>query len=144
MPPSSSPAGTVLIVEGDELVLRSCADLLSAAGMQVRTARHGAAAMATLDHGDVHVVLANVQLSDLAGPELLGAIRARDPELPVIFVTSWPPFGPDVIATKSSGGTPNSAEALLRTVVTAAVGYRVGQRSRRRSRSPVSPLQGDD
>lgn len=138
-----SPAGTVLIVEGDESVLRSCAAMLTAAGMQVRTATQGAAALVALAGGDVHVVLASVQLTDLTGPELLRSIRERDTDLPVIFVTSWPSFDPDDLATGSSGGARNSAEALRGTVVTAAVGYRVGQRARRRSRSPSSPPEGE-
>jgi DNA-binding NarL/FixJ family response regulator len=139
----SPPPATVLIIEGDELVLRSCADMLSAAGMQVRTAMAGSSALLALGEGDVHVVVANLQLPDVTGPELLRAIRERDSDLPVIFVTTWPSFAAETIATGSSGGTRNSADALRGTVVTAAVGYRVGQRARRRTRSPSSPPEGE-
>ncbi len=112
--------------------------------MRVRTALQGAEALRALGQDDVHVVVTNLQLSDVTGPDFLRAIRERDTEMPVIFVTSWPSFAPGAIAEGSSGSQRNSAEALRGSVVTAAVGYRVGQRARRRSEVPAgSPAKGE-
>ena len=121
--PTQSPTATVLIVEEDESVLRSCADMLRAAGLQVQTVRHGDAAVAAIDGGEIHVVLVGMSQTGVSGPDLLRAIRERDAALPVIFVTSWPSFAPEEIASGSERGARNSAEALRGTVVTAAVGY---------------------
>lgn len=116
-------SGVALVVDADHAVLRGCAALLHAAGLQVRTATSGDAAVDALADGEVEVVVANLRLPDATGPELLGAIRARDGEVPVIFVTGWPDFA-------SEGDT------LRGTVVTAAIGCRLGRHARRIMRMP--------
>jgi FixJ family two-component response regulator len=122
--------GVALVVDVDETVLRSCASMLRAAGMQVVTASTSADALDALG------VNKNVSLPDSDGPDLLRAIRAKDTDLPVIFVTTWPDFSPSNLAEQVDKGGPNTAEALRGTVVSAAVSYRIGRRARRASTLP--------
>lgn len=134
--------GTALILDSDDDVRRGCAAMLTAAGMSVRVTARAEEALAVIAEGGVDVVVSNVSLGGLSGPDLLREIRARDPELPVVFVTGWPAFdAPTEVASGSSGGARTTAEALRGMVVTAAVGYRVGKRARRRGSG--SPQGGD-
>ena len=85
---ASSGAPRVLVVD-DEAML---ADLLSQAlrheGWETATAKDGldALAKATSFHPDV--VILDVQMPRMDGLETLERLRARDPELPVLFLTA--------------------------------------------------------
>ena len=85
---ASSDAPRVLVVD-DEAML---ADLLSQAlrheGWETATAKDGldALAKATSFHPDV--VILDVQMPRMDGLETLERLRARDPELPVLFLTA--------------------------------------------------------
>lgn len=124
-PPAS---GTALVVEDAAIDVTVCTDLLTGCGMRVRIAGSRGAALVALATGDVDVVIANVRLPDTTGAELLRAIRERDDALPVFFVTEWPALGHD-------------SAALCGALATAAAGYRIGRRARRRT--TASPLRGE-
>lgn len=128
MCPPLPELATALVVEDDALVLTACTELLIGLGMRVRSAASCDAALSALASGNVDVVIANVRPPDTTGAELLRAIRERDTDLPVIFISDWPAFG------RADGA------ALGGAVATAADGYRIGRRARRRS---CSPLRGD-
>jgi CheY-like chemotaxis protein len=128
--PSPPESGTALVVEDDAIDLTTCTELLIDCGMSVRVAGSRGAALIALAIGDVDVVIANVRLPDTDGAELLREIRARDAALPVFFVTDWPALRADTAA-------------LCGAAVTAAAGYRIGRRTRRRPTTTVSPLRGE-
>jgi DNA-binding response OmpR family regulator len=129
LPPDS---GTALVVEDASIDLTTCTELLIDCGMRVRVAGGRGAALIAIATGDVHVVIANVRLADSTGAELLREIRACDAALPVFFVSEWPADRTDTAA-------------LCTALVTAAAGYRIGRRARRRSTITVttSPLRGE-
>lgn len=124
MPSYQPELATALVVENDAITLTACTALLTGCGMRVLIAGSRGAAMIALASGDVDVVIANVRLSDTTGAELLQAIRAHDAALPVIFVTDWP-------ERRAEG------DALSAAASTAADGYRIGRRARRRTDSPL-------
>jgi CheY-like chemotaxis protein len=131
VPPSPQESGTALVVEDAAIDLTTCTELLTGCGMRVRVAGSRCAALIALATGDVDVVIANVSLPDTDGAELLRVIRERDAALPVFFVTDWPELRTDTAA-------------LCGALVTAAAGYRIGRRARRRPTTPVaSPLRGE-
>jgi two-component system chemotaxis sensor kinase CheA len=54
----------------------------------VHTAADGAEALAILDRQRVDLVLSDVEMPGIDGFELLTRVRQRDPELPVVMVTT--------------------------------------------------------
>jgi DNA-binding NtrC family response regulator len=132
LPPS---AGVALIVEADPGVRGACAAFLGEAGMAARTAGDRRELLDALAAAAIEVVIANVLFPEALGAELLAAVRARDPDVPVIFVSRWPDF--------AAAGDDLGAEALRGSALTAAAGYRLGRRGRRRTGAPPSPRSGE-
>ena len=85
---ASSDAPRVLVVD-DEAML---ADLLSQAlrheGWETATAKDGLDALAKATSFQPDVVILDVQMPRMDGLETLERLRARDPELPVLFLTA--------------------------------------------------------
>ena len=85
---ASSDAPRVLVVD-DEAML---ADLLSQAlrheGWETATAKDGLDALAKATRFHPDVVILDVQMPRMDGLETLERLRARDPELPVLFLTA--------------------------------------------------------
>ena len=92
--PTSVGAVDVLVVDDDEAVRSSVADILRAEGMSVLEAANGFEALDHLQFSQVAVVVLDVQMSGLSGPELLD--RLDDPPL-VVLVTAQS-FGDEIIA----------------------------------------------
>jgi two-component system cell cycle response regulator DivK len=81
---------TVLIVEDDELNLKFFDELLSSEGYRTRTARTGAAALASARDERPDLVLLDIELPEGSGLDVAGAMK-RDLGLagvPVVAVTA--------------------------------------------------------
>jgi DNA-binding NtrC family response regulator len=83
----------ILIVDDDRAVLHSLELLLKQAGFASIGAADPRTAMQHLDRSDLELVLQDMNFSRKTtgeeGLELLDAIKARRPELPVILITAW-------------------------------------------------------
>ena len=76
----------VLLVDDDPGVLYTLTEVLRERGLQVATARSGAQALPMVD--DASVVVTDLQMPGMNGLEVIAAITARDPTLPVILLTA--------------------------------------------------------
>jgi PAS domain S-box-containing protein len=82
--------GTILVAEDDDLVRKAVCGLLASAGYSVLEARDGAAALELLDSGrTVDLVLLDVVMPRLGGPETLARLRDRWPALKVILSSGY-------------------------------------------------------
>jgi two-component system, cell cycle sensor histidine kinase and response regulator CckA len=83
--------GTVLAVEDNEFVRRALQRTLRARGFTVLLAEDGRNALA-LAEGPVRVdaVITDVVMPGMSGPELAAELRARRPDLKVLFVSGHP------------------------------------------------------
>ena len=89
---TSVAAGTwrVLVVDDEAEVRRAVVDMLEAMGHTVLAARDGAEALAQLTAGAApDVVLTDLGMPGMTGPDLARAIKARWPTLPVGLFTGW-------------------------------------------------------
>ena len=82
------PEAHVLVVEDDAPVRHLIGRLLRENGFRATGARDGGEMWETLRHSDVDVVLLDVMLPGQSGLELLRALRAERPTLPVLMVTA--------------------------------------------------------
>ena len=88
--PASPESLRVLVVDDDERVTRLLEANLSRAGYQVKTAPNGADAMRLLLQEPFHLVVADVEMPQLDGLELVALIRADKvlQNLPVVLLSA--------------------------------------------------------
>jgi CheY-like chemotaxis protein len=85
----------VLLAEDEALIALSLADLLEAEGYDVALALDGAEALeAARGLGDaLGVLVTDLRMPRMRGEDLIGALRAERPGLPVVVVTGSAPRG---------------------------------------------------
>ncbi|HEV7662166.1 MAG TPA: HD domain-containing phosphohydrolase, partial [Chloroflexota bacterium] len=87
--PTPSAAGTVLLVDDDELLLAALTRLLRPDGLRVLTATNGHRALEILEteQGSVDVVVSDYAMPNMNGADLLRAVRLRWPDATRILAT---------------------------------------------------------
>ena len=87
----SRPSATVLIVEDEDGVRELARRVLEQEGYSVLDVKTGADAIAALDGGasDIDLMLVDVVTPDLAAIELEADVRARRPELPLLYMSGY-------------------------------------------------------
>jgi len=104
---------TALVVEDDPRVLAATADSLEELGLAtIRCGRADQAIVALRDNEEIGLVVSDVLMPGMTGPELVMAIRKEHPGLPVLFVTG---FAGDIESAEAFGG-----HAVLRKPFTIA------------------------
>jgi EAL domain-containing protein (putative c-di-GMP-specific phosphodiesterase class I) len=84
------PRTRVLLVDDEPAIARSLARLLGAAGHDVTSAHGGEEAVALLANASFDVIVSDIRMPGMDGLTLLRAIRARDLDVPVAFMTGSP------------------------------------------------------
>lgn len=91
--PAAPPraAGTVLLVDDDPAIRAVTQRVLERQGFAVRTANHGADALALLEIGNerVDLLISDVMMPGLTGLELAMRVGERWPRLPVILISGY-------------------------------------------------------
>jgi two-component system cell cycle sensor histidine kinase/response regulator CckA len=88
-PPESRPV--VLIVDDEDMIRTLVRSLLEANGYRVVEAENGRRAVEVLqqDLEDVDLLITDVRMPGLTGPELVRQMRAERPALPIIFISGY-------------------------------------------------------
>jgi signal transduction histidine kinase/CheY-like chemotaxis protein len=89
--PRATPSATVLVVDDDEHVRAAVSSILAAAGHDVRVAATVSAALEALEGpgGAADLLLTDVVMPDMPGPELAALLRERQPGLRVLFMSGY-------------------------------------------------------
>ncbi len=136
------PAPHVLLVDDDPALLGVTRELLEDAGYRVTAAEDGEAAIRELAVGGYDVVLTDVGMPGLGGIDVLKAVRTRDRELPVVFLTGSPSLETAIDAVQLG-----AQRYLLKPVAAAellgAVGAAVAEGRQRRDRPSAADRQVD-
>ena len=120
--PEHTPAalGRVLVVDDDEMLRTILGRMLSEAGYDVTLAADGLEALGRLrDDGDVDLVVADLRMPRMGGQALGEHLRARDPGLPVLYISGYAAdWSPDLAAGPGSAflQKPFDEEDFLRSV----------------------------
>ena len=96
----------VLVAEDEALIALSLADLLEAEGYEVVVAPDGADALDAARRlgGALDVLVTDLNMPRLGGEDLIRAVRAERPGLPVVVVTGSAPFGGVEALRRYAGG----------------------------------------
>ena len=83
-------AGTVLLVEDEDPVRLFSARALANSGYKVLEAKSGEAALEIMARGEkIDLLVTDVVMPKMDGPELVGRLRQRHPDLKVIFISGY-------------------------------------------------------
>lgn len=87
---SEAAPGRVLLVDDQPELRRLFQRTLTKAGHQVLVAENGRQAVGLVAKNSFDVVISDVRMPDMGGVELLQALHAQDPDLPVLLVSGSP------------------------------------------------------
>jgi two-component system cell cycle sensor histidine kinase/response regulator CckA len=89
--PAIKRAATILLVEDTESLRRSIGQMLERAGYTVLPASHGIEALRILEEHDgrIDLVLTDIGLPRIRGPELVERLRVRRPDMAVLFMSGF-------------------------------------------------------
>ncbi len=111
---------SILVVEDDTSLLEALCDTLQLSGFQVHTASSGSAALTLLERRTVGMVISDVQMEPMDGQVLLGRIKERYPDLPVLLMTAYGTIQKAVAAMRQGAADylvkPFEAEVLVNAV----------------------------
>jgi len=79
----------ILVIDDDKIILDSLCEFLSLEGFQTSGARTLKAALAELQNQNYSLVIADVNLPDGDGLELLNVVRENHPQTVVIVITGY-------------------------------------------------------
>jgi PAS domain S-box-containing protein len=108
---------TVLLVEDEEQVLKMVHEVLRRKGYDVLVAKSPKEALATCARhtGDIHLLLTDVMMPEMNGPELARALLASRPDMKVLYMSG---YTDDVVLPHEVGG---SAGSFLQKPITPEV-----------------------
>ena len=79
----------ILVVDDDQRMAGTLADILKAKGYQAETAHSGAEALENVAGRPFDCVLSDIKMPEVNGVELYQAIKAMNPDLPVVLMTAY-------------------------------------------------------
>jgi CheY-like chemotaxis protein len=81
--------GRILLVDNDPQVLSILGEMLKDSGHHVLPVPSGPEALRVFVPSGFDLVITNVGMPEMSGWDVADRLRARDPNVPVIFITGW-------------------------------------------------------
>jgi EAL domain-containing protein (putative c-di-GMP-specific phosphodiesterase class I) len=137
----------VLLVDDEAAIARSLGRLLGEAGNHVTTARDGAEGFKLVESTRFDVIISDIRMPGLDGLGLLRAIRARDLEVPVVFMTASPDLQTAIQAVEHGAFRyllkPFDGKELVALAARAGRLHRMLMLSRQATEALAGNLEGD-
>jgi DNA-binding NtrC family response regulator len=80
-------AARILIVDDEDIVVRSCLRILGGADYEVEVARGGPEALEKIDESPYDVLVVDIMMPEVNGLEVLQHVKKKQPDAEVIIVT---------------------------------------------------------
>jgi len=87
---AAAPDFSVLVVDDDEQVCRQLSRMVELFGGRVRYTTRAADGLDLVAHKAPDLILLDLQMPDMNGPQFLARLRVTHPHLPVVIVTGYP------------------------------------------------------
>jgi CheY-like chemotaxis protein len=90
-----SPSGTILVVDDEPAVCHVTGNMLEVHGYSVLYAQSGEQALRLVDQyqGPIHLLVTDIVMPQISGPQLAQQLRSRRPNLPVLFISGLVSYG---------------------------------------------------
>lgn len=82
--------GNVLVVDDEQIVLRSCERILVPEGYGVNTASSAAEAIGLLENNTYDLIITDLKMPGMDGLEFMRQVRAKDPDINIVVITGYP------------------------------------------------------
>ena len=79
--------GRILIVDDEEIVIRSCKRILAGRDFQVDAASNGLEALAKIQEDDYDMLILDIKMPKMNGIEVLQQVKEAHPDIDVIMIT---------------------------------------------------------
>ncbi len=90
----------ILVVDDEEIVIKSCLRILSSGGYQVEAVQDGREALRKIEEIPYDVVILDIMMPNIGGLEVLSRIKEAHPNVDVIMMTGLSQIGTAVQAMK--------------------------------------------
>ncbi len=87
--PAGDRNGRILLVDNDPQVMTILGEMLRDSGHDVVPVSGGPDALRVFVPGRFDLVITNIGMVGMNGWELADRLRARDPDIPLVFITGW-------------------------------------------------------
>ncbi len=77
----------ILVVDDEDIVIRSCLRILDGNGYQVETARDGHEALRKIEDNPYDIMILDIMMPNLGGMEVLRRVKEAHPDMDVIMIT---------------------------------------------------------
>jgi len=92
--------GQILLVDDEEIVLRSCQRILRGGDYEIDMARDGLTALSMINEKDYDVLVLDIMMPKMDGLEVLRRVKEARPEIEVVMITGLNEIGTAVKAMK--------------------------------------------
>ena len=82
--------GNVLVVDDEQIVLKSCERVLVPEGYGVNTASSAEEAIGLLDKNTYDLIITDLKMPGMNGLEFMAKVRAKDPNINFVVITGYP------------------------------------------------------
>ncbi len=79
----------ILIIDDEDIVLKSCLRILKNEGYEISTAYSGEEGLKRIDENEYDVVITDLKMPGMGGMEVLATLRKNKPEITVIIFTGY-------------------------------------------------------
>jgi NADH:ubiquinone oxidoreductase subunit E/ActR/RegA family two-component response regulator len=82
--------GNILVVDDEQIVLRSCERILAPEGYLVDTATSAKDALSLLDRNLYDLIITDIKMPEMDGIEFMRQARAKNPDINIVVITGYP------------------------------------------------------
>jgi NADH-quinone oxidoreductase subunit E/NADP-reducing hydrogenase subunit HndA len=82
--------GNILIVDDEEVVIKSCERILAPQGYNVKGVTRARDAMESLENGGFDLVITDLKMPEVDGLELIHWIHKNNPQVGIVVITGYP------------------------------------------------------
>src|SRR5208282_3727700 len=82
--------GSVLVVDDEKIILKSCERILTPEGYEVNTASSADEAISLLAQNTYDLIITDLKLPGMSGLEFMKHVRAKDPHINIVVITGYP------------------------------------------------------
>lgn len=82
--------GNILVVDDEQIILRSCERILSPEGYSVDTATSAKDALSLLDKNLYDLIITDIKMPEMDGIEFMRQVRAKNPDINIVVITGYP------------------------------------------------------